>query len=226
MADKYKNRPNLVYFVDKEIEPFKAQRNEYNLMRQKKNLQQGVYNNPANIEDSKWAGGIGFYAMNRMDKTIKGKDGKTYKTKPFTIFDSPEMGYRALGRLLLNKYVGLSIEKAVKKFAPSVENKTGPYIDTLVQEVGLKDKDQLITKDNVKAVMKAITKHENKENVTSYYTDEHVEEGYRLAIKYPDIPENTSYKNIQKKEMLEDDAGPVGQMYQDIDMAQYLGRHD
>ena len=119
-----------------------------------------VYNNPGNIESGQgFAGETGdTYA----------KDRKNNK-KPFVVFDSPEMGVRALSMDLqtkIKRHDG-DINKIIEQYAPDNENDTKKYQEFVKKQIG---KDKVTTAD-LKSFVEAIIKKENKPETASYYLD-------------------------------------------------------
>jgi len=115
----------------------------------------GIYNNPGNVEATEgWAGDTG---------ERYGENGR------FAVFDSPEMGLRALIRDVRTKINDRSIKgdisKLITKYAPNTENPTDKYIAYVKKEVG---KEKVGLRDAAK-VAKAILEFENKPEVREYY---------------------------------------------------------
>ena len=115
----------------------------------------GIYNNPGNVEATEgWAGDTG---------ERYGENGR------FAVFDSPEMGLRALMRdvrtKLKDKDIKGSIRKMITKYAPPNENPTEEYIAYVEKAVGKK---RAALKD-APAITKAILEFENKPNIREYY---------------------------------------------------------
>ena len=145
-----------------------------------------VYNNPGNIESGQgFAGETGdTYA----------KDRKNNK-KPFVVFDSPEMGVRALAMDLqtkIKRHDG-DVNKIIEQYAPDNENDTKKYQEFVKKQVG---KDKVTTAD-LKSFVEAIIKKENKPETASYYLDntEAVDKG--IALSYFQLPSNKSFKDVQ-----------------------------
>ena len=143
-----------------------------------------VYNNPGNIESGQgFAGETG---------NTYGEDRKNGK-KPFVIFDSPEMGVRALAMDLqtkIKKHDG-DINKIIEQYAPDNENDTKKYQEFVKKQIG-KDK---VTTEDLKSFVEAIIKKENKPETASYYLDntEAVDKG--IALSYFQLPSNKSFKD-------------------------------
>lgn len=78
-------------------------------------------NNPGNLE----------YNHFTISQGAMGSDGR------FAIFASPEDGFNALRNLLLSpSYESLTIEQAIRRFAPSNENDTELYIKQVCEWTG------------------------------------------------------------------------------------------
>jgi len=113
----------------------------------------GVYNNPGNVEATEgWAGDTG---------ERYGENGR------FAVFDSPEMGLRALMRDVRTKIKDSkgSIKQMITKYAPPNENPTDKYIAYVEKAVGKK---KAALKD-APAITKAILEFENKPSVREHY---------------------------------------------------------
>lgn len=97
----------------------------------------------------------------------------------FTIFSSPEAGWGALGRQLKGyANAGLdNVASIISKFAPSSENNTGAYIDVVTKamsrslgtNVDATARLDLSDARILKALMKAITEHENFKGASRYF---------------------------------------------------------
>lgn len=121
----------------------------------------------------------------------QGQTGKEPNGR-FAIFDSPENGIRALGKLLLN-YRGKDGEPGVGKagidtvlefihrWAPPQENDTGAYVNAVSQAVGVGPIEPIDIKSSavLTRMVAAIIKHENGYNP---YTDAIIAEGVRRAL--------------------------------------------
>lgn len=134
----------------------------------------GVRNrNPGNIDWSKandWVGQTGKEA---------GAGGR------FAVFDTPENGIRALGKLLqtyYNKHRLQTVQAIIKRWAPEVENDTGAYINAVAARCGLKPTEQIRNIKDVRVLgglMHAIIKHEN---ANFEYPEAVFAEGLRRAL--------------------------------------------
>lgn len=78
-------------------------------------------NNPGDIEYGDFALAHG----------ATGTDGR------FAIFPDAEAGFAAMKALLLKHYAGMTIEAALNKYAPPVENDTGTYLKHVCEWAGV-----------------------------------------------------------------------------------------
>lgn len=78
-------------------------------------------NNPGDLEYGKFARAHG----------ATGCDGR------FAIFASIRDGYKAMAALLASAYCGMTIEDALNKYAPPVENNTNVYLSNVCGWTGL-----------------------------------------------------------------------------------------
>jgi hypothetical protein len=132
-------------------------------------IPRGLYNNnPGNIRKSptKWLG------------EIDGTDDA------FETFQSPELGIRAIVRILLTyqRRHGLdTIEEMIGRWAPPIENDTTSYVDAVARSSGVSKNKVINLYDNdlLLRIVKAIIVHENGYNP---YEDWVVEEGIRLGL--------------------------------------------
>lgn len=129
-------------------------------------------NNPGNLEAGhNWQG-------------MTGNDGR------FATFGTPESGYRAMGKNLLNydkKYGIRTIRKIIGRWAPPGENNTEAYIARVSQQMGIGPDEELNLKDEatLTKLMQSIAKHENGYN---RHSNEVVGAGARMAIGGSDAP--------------------------------------
>ena len=139
----------------------------------------GVRNrNPGNIDfnpRNDWQGQIG-----------KEPDGR------FAIFDTPENGIRALGKLLIN-YRGKdgmpgvggngidTVLEIINRWAPSNENDTQAYAGAVAKRIGVRTTDPINIKDpaTLKGMVISIIIHENGGNP---YAPAIIDEGLRRAL--------------------------------------------
>ena len=120
------------------------------------------YNNPGNIE---------------VGQKYAGETGETYADR-FAVFDSPEMGIRALARDLrtkINRHKG-DISKIINQYAPRSEN-PATYEKYLKSKVG-----DTVTDKEFPDLVRAIIQFENKPEVAAEYLDPKIfNEGIKLS---------------------------------------------
>ena len=139
-----------------------------------------TYNNPGNLEK-----GQGY----------AGETGKTYandRERPFVVFDSPEMGVRALAMDLqtkIKRHEG-DVDKIIAQYAPDNENDTKKYQEFVKQKL---KKDKVTDKD-LKFLVQAIIEKENKPEVASYYLENPDVITKGLAMSYFQLPSGTSFE--------------------------------
>ena len=133
------------------------------------------YNNPANIES-----GQGY----------AGETGETYgrndRPRKFSVFDSPQMGVRALARDLKTKVKRWDgdVYKMMSQFAPAFENPTHNYTKHVVNTLGGRTKIDKNNPEHIKLMMKGIIEFENgidSERTAMYLSPEIFDEGYNLS---------------------------------------------
>lgn len=137
-------------------------------------------NNPGNIDfnpRNNWVGQIGKEA---------GPNGR------FAVFDKPEHGIRALGKLLLN-YRGKdgmpgiggpgidTVRETINRWAPAKENNTEAYIQAVSRKLGVQPNDKIdISKEStLRVFVVSIIEHENGKQP---YDVSVINEGVRLAL--------------------------------------------
>ena len=111
-----------------------------------------IYNNPGYIEM-----GQGFAGGYEVTNQTYAND----RERPFVVFDSPEMGMRALAMDINSKLIQFNgnVSEIIKKYAPREdENKTINYVNYVQNKVGKKN----ITKDDIATTMSAMIEFENK----------------------------------------------------------------
>ena len=121
-----------------------------------------IFNNPGNIE---------------IGQEYAGQTGEKYAER-FTVFDSKEMGIRALAldlKTKIKRHDG-SISEIIKEYAPSSENKTTSYIKFVEKKLGKKK----ITVDDIAELTKAIILIENKKEIADLYLEPSV---FNVGIK-------------------------------------------
>ena len=139
-----------------------------------------TYNNPGNLEK-----GQGY----------AGETGKTYandRERPFVVFDSPEMGVRALAMDLqtkIKRHEG-DVNKIIAQYAPDNENDTKKYQEFVKQKL----KKDTVTDKDLKFLVQAIIEKENKPEVASYYLENPDVMTKGLAMSYFQLPSGTSFE--------------------------------
>ena len=154
-----------------------------------------IYNNAGNIEIGQgYAGETGkTYAKDR-------KDGK----KPFVVFDTPQMGLRAMMmdlRTKITRHKG-SLLDMITEYAPPSENRTDLYYNFVKSEL---NGDDMVNSTMLIPVVKAMLTFENrgltytKEDgseglITEYYLKDSkiIQEAFSLSKSQ--LPSDTSYK--------------------------------
>jgi hypothetical protein len=136
------------------------------------------YYNPGNIQDGGQAG----------------RTGKTYGNGRFPIFDTPQMGIRAMARDLrtkINRHKG-DVSKIMNQYAPRSEN-PATYEQYVLDKVG-----PTVSEDNLGDLIRAMIRFENKREVAESYLSrpEIFDEGIRLSKI--DLPSNASYSDAQR----------------------------
>ena len=123
-----------------------------------------IFNNPGNIE---------------IGQGYAGETGDTYADR-FAVFDSPQMGVRALGRDIktkINRFDG-DLQSIINQYAPPNENDTNNYFEYVKEQVG----SDTITESDLGAVVRAIITMENKPEIAAQYLNDSVfNEGLELA---------------------------------------------
>ena len=136
-------------------------------------------NNPGNVEDGGQAGRTG---------ATYGPDGR------FPVFDSPQMGIRAMFRDLqtkMNRYEG-DVSKIINQYAPRSEN-PATYEQYVLDKVG-----STVTEDNLDDLVRAMIRFENKPTVAQSYLSrpDIFEEGLRLSRI--DLPSDASLEDARR----------------------------
>ena len=138
------------------------------------------YYNPGNVEATEgWAGDT----------------GERYgKNDRFAVFDSPEMGLRALFRDIKTKIKkGYDLDKLMKVYAPPSENPTDNYTKYVKERVG-KNK---IDMDDVDNIVRGIVEFENM-GYGQEFLDQYLnEDTFAIAKELSDydLPAGTSYSD-------------------------------
>jgi len=140
-----------------------------------------IYNNPGNIEIGQgYAGETGTYANDR--------------ERPFAIFDTPQMGVRALTRDLITKIKRFDgdVDAIINQYAPNNENDTKAYQKFIKQQIGNKSK---VDESDLPSLITGIIKKENKGSTADYYLNDPkiIEEGIALSSK--SFPSNYTYRD-------------------------------
>ena len=151
-----------------------------------------IYNNAGNIEQGQgYAGETGeTYAKDRLKYAAGDK-------KPFVVFDTPQMGMRAIFRDIktkIKKHDGV-LWSIVSEYAPPSENNTDLYYEKLKAAV---NGDTMINESHLIPIVKAIITHENKPEVADYYLSNPklIQEAYQLSTM--SFPSGTSYEEAMK----------------------------
>lgn len=150
-----------------------------------KSLPRGIRNNnPGNIEHrDPWQGLVP--DSERTDKR-------------FAEFTSAVWGIRAIARLLINYkdlYKINTLQEAINRWAPPVENNTNAYVNIVSKAAGISPNNFIDLADyhSVKPVIEAIIKHENGpgplKTPSTWYTDTEIDEALRLAGVKPQASE-------------------------------------
>ncbi len=90
-------------------------------------------NNPGDIEDGPFAQANGALPS----------DGNR-----FAAFPDSATGYGAMRALLTKHYLGLTIEEALNKWAPPVENNVSAYLSNVLKWTGMQSTD-VLTEENI-----------------------------------------------------------------------------
>ena len=154
-----------------------------------------IYNNAGNIEVGQgFAGETGeTYAKDR-------KDGK----KPFVVFDTPQMGLRAIFRDLrtkIAKHDGI-LWSIISEYAPPDENNTELYFKRAKMAL---NGDDMVGEYTLPKLVKAMVMHENKKEVSDYYLSDPKILQEAFALSTMSFDSGTSYeeaKEIYRQEPL------------------------
>ena len=136
-------------------------------------------NNPGNVEDGGQAGRTG---------ATYGPDGR------FPVFDSPQMGIRAMFRDLrtkMDRHKG-DVSKIINQYAPRSEN-PATYEQYVLDKVG-----PTVTEDNLDNLVRAMIRFENKPPLAQSYLSrpDIFEEGLRLSRI--DLPSDASLEDARR----------------------------
>ena len=160
-----------------------------------------VYNNPGNVEI-----GQGFAGGYEVTNQTYAND----RERPFAVFDSPEMGMRALAMDINSKLKQFNgnVSEIIKKYAPKKdENKTTNYILYVQNKLGKK----IMTKEDISTTMSAMIEFENKKlpGVVDYYLNDPKKMQTALALAFKEdgknrqLPSNMSFEEALKEAGLE-----------------------
>ena len=130
-------------------------------------------NNPGNIDRNK--------------TSWEGMSADQTGDSRFVVFDSPEMGVRAMGKVLttyqkthkLNTISGI-----INRWAPPVENDTATYIKNISKELGVKPNtpiDLIKDRSKMEQLIFSIIKQEGGKEATDYYTKDIIKKGVDLV---------------------------------------------
>ena len=159
------------------------------------NQMANIFNNAGNIEV-----GQGF----------AGETGETYANdrtgefKPFVVFDSPQMGLRAIFRDLRTKmnrhdadtsfpYRG-HLVKMIYEYAPPNENNTELYYKYVKSQL----KDDMVTEANLPVLIKAVIQYENTKEVADYYLSDPKILQEAFALSTMSFASDVSYEKAKK----------------------------
>ncbi|MDT0603484.1 virion protein [Thalassotalea castellviae] len=99
----------------------------------------------------------------------------------FIVFDTPENGLRAMARTLRtyrNIYNLSTVQEIISRWAPTNENDTQAYIQSVSSRTGFEPWEPL-RMDDYPLLMAAITRHENGQQP---YTNEQIQTGYERGF--------------------------------------------
>lgn len=157
------------------IEAVKFVKDKIGDIKEAKTLKEKELTNPGNIKASS-------------ANAWEGKTGETYTKSgnSFEIFETPELGFRAMFKLLETyntKYGADTIEKIIKHWDMGNEK----YIKDLVQTTGIARDEYIALQDKEKMVSLAykMALIEKGYEEWNKYTTEQVEAGYDLAFRIP-----------------------------------------
>lgn len=136
-----------------------------------------------------------YNAGNLEDGGQAGRTGATYGPGGrFPVFDSPQMGVRAMFRDLrtkMNRYEG-DVSKIINQYAPRSEN-PATYEEYVLDKVG-----STVTEDNLDDLVRAMIRFENKPTVAQSYLSrpDIFEEAMRLSRI--DLPPDASLEDARR----------------------------
>jgi len=150
------------------------------------NQMANIYNNAGNIEV-----GQGYAGETNETYANDRKDGK----KPFVVFDSPQMGLRAMMmdlRTKIDRHKG-SLLDIITEYAPPSENRTDLYYNFVKSEL---NGDDMVNSTMLIPLVKAMVAYENgvDSETTNYYLKDSkiIQEAFSLSKSQ--LPSGTSYK--------------------------------
>ena len=140
------------------------------------------FNNPGNIE---------------IGQGYAGETGATYADR-FSVFDSPQMGVRAVARDITTK-IGRhkgDLNKIIAEYAPPSENDTNAYIDYVKKSVG-KNK---VTKADLPSIVKSVIEMENgiDSDLTKLYLNDSVF-NEAMDLSKVSLPNEFTLEDARKK---------------------------
>ena len=144
-----------------------------------------IFNNAGNIEQ-----GQGF----------AGETGETYandRETPFVVFDTPQMGVRAIMmdmRTKIKRHKG-SLIHIINEYAPPSENRTDLYYKYIKNSLNGED---MVNDTMLIPLVKAIINYENKEEVANYYLKDPTIIQEAFALSKMSFPSGTSYEEAMK----------------------------
>ena len=163
------------------------------------NQMANIYNNAGNIE-SKGKGVLNFAGETGETYANDRKDGK----KPFVVFDTPQMGLRAMMmdlRTKIKRHKG-SLLDIITEYAPPSENRTDLYYNFVKSEL---NGDDMVNSTMLIPLVKAMLTFENRGStytkedgseglITDYYLKDSkiIQEAFSLSKSQ--LPSDTSYK--------------------------------
>lgn len=115
----------------------------------------------------------------------------------FVRFDTPQMGIRAMMKILITYQTADEIEHIqglISRWAPPSENNTVAYIADVAAHVGVAPMDYLSVEvpENLIRIAQAIAHHENGNcpdpTMPFWYPDETYEEAAQMALGKPPLP--------------------------------------
>ena len=151
-----------------------------------------IFNNAGNIEEGQgYAGETGeTYAKDRLKYAAGDK-------KPFVVFDTPQMGVRAIFmdmRTKIKRHKG-NLVNIINEYAPPSENRTDLYYKYIKNSLNGED---MVNETMLIPLVKAIINYENKEEVANYYLKDPkiIQEAFMLSKM--SFPSGTSYEEAMK----------------------------